>query len=292
MAMDGGRPSQTAVLVCQGRAVAHGRLAVGRFDDPSAMTMLLEPERHAVEEVRNGIAPPDWRDSIEFERLRATAEVMVPRTIAVDEAVRATPNPPLVILGAGLDGRAWRMPELRGVDVFEVDQPASQAENKARVAGQRPLVRSLLFVAVDFAHDDLADALASESHSPSVPTTWLWEGVVPYLSPADVDDTLRVLDGRSAPGSRLVVNYQSRTLPAAVGRRVAGLLARAARRADPLTHEPQRSSWKPAAIAAMAKSHGFVVQRDEDLMTIAAGLDIPVKNPRSVGVERIAVAKR
>jgi hypothetical protein len=42
----------------------------------------------------------------------------------------------------------------------------------------------------------------------------------------------------------------------------------------------------------MAKSHGFVVQRDEDLMTIAAGLDIPVKNPRSVGVERIAVAKR
>jgi len=184
------------------------------------------------------------------------------------------------------------MPELRHVDVFEVDQPASQADKQARVAGKRPLVRSLRFVPLDFTRDDLGDALASDGHSSSVPTTWIWEGVVPYLSPAEVDDTLRVLGRRSAPGSLLVVNYQSRSLTACVGRQVAGLLARAARRSDPLAHEPQRSSWKPAAMEAMAKSHGFVVQRDDDLMTIGAGLDIQVKNSRSVGVGRIAVANR
>ena len=34
------KASRTAVQVCQGRAVAHGRLAVGRFDDPTALALL------------------------------------------------------------------------------------------------------------------------------------------------------------------------------------------------------------------------------------------------------------
>lgn len=55
---------------------------------------------------------------------------MVPRTIAIDEAVRARPAPQVVILGAGLDARAWRMKELAGVDMFEVDHPPSQHESK------------------------------------------------------------------------------------------------------------------------------------------------------------------
>lgn len=31
--------SRTAVLVCQGRAVADGRIAVGRFADPTALPL-------------------------------------------------------------------------------------------------------------------------------------------------------------------------------------------------------------------------------------------------------------
>ena len=44
--MDGRRTSRTAVFVCQGRAVADGRLAVGRFEDPVA-AQLLRPEELA-----------------------------------------------------------------------------------------------------------------------------------------------------------------------------------------------------------------------------------------------------
>ena len=40
--------SRTAVVVGQGRAVAHERLAVGRFSDPTAMGMLRDDERVVV----------------------------------------------------------------------------------------------------------------------------------------------------------------------------------------------------------------------------------------------------
>src|SRR4029077_9313468 len=121
------------VLVGQGRAAAHGRLAEGRFADPVAWTLLRGEERVVVERVRAASAPSGWRERTEFEMVRASADVVVPRTIAIDDAIRARPTPQLVIIGAGLDGRAWRMSELADVDVFELDHPASQRDKRHRV---------------------------------------------------------------------------------------------------------------------------------------------------------------
>ena len=45
-----GEASRTAVLVCQGRAAAHDRIAVGRFSDPVAMSLLDDDERIVVEQ--------------------------------------------------------------------------------------------------------------------------------------------------------------------------------------------------------------------------------------------------
>ena len=140
-AVDADRASHTAVLVCQGRAVAHGRMAEGRFADPTAMTLLREDERVPVRRVWEGTVPNGWAARLAFEMLRATTEVLVPRTVAIDDAVRARLADQLVIVGAGLDGRAWRMPELAGVRVFEVDHPASQRDKRDRAARRcaRPL---------------------------------------------------------------------------------------------------------------------------------------------------------
>ena len=284
--------SRTAILVCQGRAVAQGRLAVGRFEDPTAMRLLREDERGPVLRARSGVAPKAWRDRIEFEMLRANAEVMVPRTVAIDDAVSEWPAAQVVILGAGLDGRAWRMPGLASVDVFEVDHPTSQRDKRDRVGELPSLARSLRFVPVDFTGDDLDGALASAGHEPATATTWIWEGVVPYLTPAEVGATARMVGGRSAPGSRLVVNYQAPALSARIGRRLAGLLAALAGRADPLAHEPQRSAWTPAAMRDLLAGHGFAVAPDDDLLSIAEGLRTPVRNRRSLRVGHIAVAGR
>ena len=80
----------------------------------------------------------------------ATAEVMVPRTVAIDAAVRTADAPQVVVLGAGLDGRAWRMPELATATVYEVDHPASQEDKRDRTARLTPVAGALHLVPVDF----------------------------------------------------------------------------------------------------------------------------------------------
>jgi hypothetical protein len=40
--MTPGRESQTAVMVCMGRAAAHQRTSVARFSDPTALALLPE----------------------------------------------------------------------------------------------------------------------------------------------------------------------------------------------------------------------------------------------------------
>ncbi|HSV67880.1 MAG TPA: class I SAM-dependent methyltransferase [Mycobacteriales bacterium] len=290
--MDHGWASRTAVLVCQGRAVAHGRLAVGRFADPTAAVLLRGPELAGVERVRSGVVPQGWGARVEFEMLRASAEVMVPRTVAIDEAVRARPAPQVVILGAGLDGRAWRMPELADVEVFEVDHPSSQRDKRDRVGDLRALAGSVRFVPVDLTRDRLDAALASAGHQPAVATTWVWEGVVPYLRRAEVTATVEVVSDRSAAGSRLVVNYQSPALSAGVGRLAARAMTALAGRPDPLAGEPRRSSWTPAAMRELLAGHGFTVVSDEDLLTLAGKLPIPVRQRRSLATGHVAVADR
>ena len=280
------------MLVAQGRAAAHGRVAPDRFCDDTAMALLRDDERVPVERVRAGTPPQGWGERAEYEMVRASAEVIVPRTVAIDEAVRARPGPQLVILGAGLDGRAWRLAGLADVEVYEVDHPASQQDKRDRVGDLALLAKALHYVPVDFTRDRLDAALASAGHRQSVATTWIWEGVVPYLTRAEVAATLAVVGAKSAPGSRLVVNYQSPAVSAAVGRLVARAMTAVARRPSPWAGEPRRSSWTPAAMRAQLVRHGFNVISDDDLLTLAAALPMPVRQRRSLRNGRVAVADR
>ncbi len=280
------------MLVCQGRAAAHEHAAPSKFADPTAMALLRDDERIPVEQVRSGTPPRGWRERVEFEMLRATAEVMVPRTTAIDEAVLARPAPQLVILGAGLDGRAWRMPELAEVTVFEVDHPASQQDKRDRVGDLPLLAAALHYVPVDFTRDRLDAALEAAGHQRSVPTTWIWEGVVPYLSRADVSATLAVVAEQSAPGSRLVVNYQSPGVSAAIGRLVARAMTLGVGRQTPWAGEPRRSSWTPAAMRTLLTGPGFALVQDDDLLTLAERSGSQVRQRSSLRTGRVAVAER
>ena len=285
--------SRTAVLVCQGRAAADGTpgiSAAGRFSDPTAAALLRDDERVPVEAVREGVPPQPPGERVRFEMVRACAEVMVPRTVAIDDAVRAQPCSQLVILGAGLDGRAWRMPELADVDVFEVDHPASQRDKRDRVGGLPPTSRSVHFVPVDFARDRIEVALAAAGHRSSASTIWIWEGVVPYLTRAQVEATTAAVSTCSAPGSRLVVNYHSPALFAAIGRLAATAVTALARQPNPLAGEPWRSTWRAPAMSALLARHGFAVTDDDSLLTLAAGLGLSARMRGSLRLGRIAVA--
>jgi methyltransferase (TIGR00027 family) len=117
-----------------------------------------------------------------------------------------------VVLGAGFDSRAWRIPALRGVDVFEVDHPATQAAKRealARALDAQPA--HVRFVAVDFARDDLASRMDAAGYLESRRTLFLWEGTTNYLTEPAVDATLRWC-ARARPGSVLLFTYVHRDI--------------------------------------------------------------------------------
>jgi methyltransferase (TIGR00027 family) len=284
--------SRTAVLVCQGRAVGDGRVAVGRFSDPVAAQLLRGEEHAAVERARSGSVPKRWRERLQYEMLTATSTVLVTRTVVIDDAVRAAGNPQLVVLGAGLDGRAWRMSELSGTVVFEVDHPASQQDKRDRAKGLEPVANSLTYVPVDFGRDGLGPALASAGHDPAVPTTWIWEGVLPYLTQPEVDATLSVVADRSATGSRLIATYPIPNRLSSLGRRAMQLYSKLTSADDPLENERHVSAWTPGQMRTLLSAHNLTITENVDLFTTSRELGIPARQSRFYGLGRAVVADR
>jgi methyltransferase (TIGR00027 family) len=113
----------------------------------------------------------------------------------------------VVILGAGLDTRGYRLARRSDIPVFEVDQDINIARKAAtvrRVLGAQP--PSAHLVAVDFERDDLITVLAEHGYRRDARTFFIWEGVTQYLTPDAVRATLDQLR-QAAPGSRLAVTY-------------------------------------------------------------------------------------
>ena len=286
--MDQKRASRTAVFVCQGRAVADGRLAVRRFGDPIAARLLRPEELADVELARSETNTSDWCRRLAVQALRACAEVVVPRSVAIDDAVTAAANRQVVIVGAGLDSRPWRLDALPGATVVLVDHPASQADARERSDGLAPIAR-LERVAADLSRAGLDEAL-NGSHDRTEPTTWIWEGVVPYLTRPEVEATVAAIATRSAPGSVVIVAYQTPSLVGTVGRRLARLAARIAKLDDPLADEPWRSLWSPVAMSGLLGRHGLRVRVDRSLLEVAADIGSPTTHRRSIGSGRVVVA--
>jgi methyltransferase (TIGR00027 family) len=285
--------SRTAVLVCQARAVADGRLAADAFSDPVARELLDEAELALVDRVRSDRPPADAGERLGYELLQRTAVTIVPRTIAIDRAVREHHPDQVVVLGAGLDTRAWRMPELGHAAVFEVDHPASQRDLLERIGMRHPLAHRLAQVPVDLANQSLSPGLFDAGFDTQSVTTWIWEGVIPYLTESQVRSTLRQVSALSSPGSRLVASYQARSLPTAALRSAMRLVLRVSRQPDPLADEPWRSLWRPADLRTLLHQNRFEVETDNDLLTLAEGLEFPVEgNGGSLRNGRVAIATR
>jgi methyltransferase (TIGR00027 family) len=123
----------------------------------------------------------------------------------LDEALNGIDS--VVILGAGMDTRAYRLAHRSDIPVFEVDLPVNIARKKAavqRAIGGVPT--SVHLVPLDFERDDLISALTGHGYRADSRTFFIWEGVTQYLTEDAVRATLGAL--RAAPaGSRLVFTY-------------------------------------------------------------------------------------
>ncbi len=113
----------------------------------------------------------------------------------------------LVILGAGLDTRAYRLPGIERVKVFEVDLPAVQKNKMKKIQkhlGQLP--ENVTFIPIDFDTQTLDTVFVETDFDPSRPAVFIWEGVTQYISEEAVHRTLTFVGG-CAPGSLLVFTY-------------------------------------------------------------------------------------
>ena len=214
--MIAGRESRTAEYMAFFRALESRRPAAERlFVDPVADAFLDRPLRAAVAAAAlpgvGRVVP--WALDRRIPGPRASA---VARTRYIDDALRAAVaagTEQVVILGAGYDSRAYRLPELRGVRVFEVDHPDTQSV-KRQVLERRfgALAPHVTLVAVDFDREPLAPAVATAGLQAGQRTFTIWEGVASYLTPAAVDATVRWTSDVAGPGSELVLTYVNREL--------------------------------------------------------------------------------
>lgn len=108
-----------------------------------------------------------------------------------------------VILAAGLDSRAYRLPWPAITTVFELDQPKvlQFKDEVLKRSGSQPSARRVT-VAVDL-RDDWPAALREAGFDATQPTGWILEGLLPYLPGAAQDALFERLNDMSAPGSRV-----------------------------------------------------------------------------------------
>lgn len=245
-------PSRTAQFVALGRAMADAGVShVSDFRDPTARLFLTEKSQKAL--VKTAAAVRAGGRGLRLDYARVMADMMALRTLAIDTAVRAAiagGAKQLVILGAGYDGRAWRMKELTGVKVFEVDHPATQGAKKARVSDLPPAIGDVNFVAINFEQQAIGEVLQRAGHDRSQTTCWIWEGVVMYLTLEAMRATLAGIAARSAPGSTLIVNYHAQNR-----RWFARLMFR-------LIGEPMISAYAPEQMKSELDAAGFTVRED------------------------------
>ncbi len=89
---------------------------------------------------------------------------------------------PLVILGAGFDTRAFRLPKDGRRRAFEVDTPKTQALKREMVKAAGLDSARVTFVAADFEKEDWLERLVDAGFDAGNPALFLWEGVMLYLA--------------------------------------------------------------------------------------------------------------
>jgi methyltransferase (TIGR00027 family) len=183
-----------------------------------------------------------------------------------------------VILGAGLDSFAWRQPGR--VRVFEVDQPSTQAWKRERIAALgMPTPAELVWVPVDFEHDQLGPALAQAGLDATRGVFVSWLGVVPYLTSDAIVQTVRDL-----PDCSLAVGYgppdthrdeDARDISAKVEARVREV------------GEPWITLPTPNEFAALLAKGGFTVIEDIGAHDIETRYGLP-----AIFFERMTLARK
>ncbi|TDC09690.1 SAM-dependent methyltransferase [Nonomuraea longispora] len=122
-------------------------------------------------------------------------------------AATRTGCPQVVLLAAGLDTRALRLAWPSKVTVFELDLPEVFAFKEEVLAGCGAVPTcERQTVPVDL-RGNWTDALVATGFDPTVPTAWLAEGLLLYLTADEAARLLTAAGELSTPGSQLAFEH-------------------------------------------------------------------------------------
>jgi methyltransferase (TIGR00027 family) len=165
----------------------------------------------------------------------------------------------VLILGAGFDMRAYRLPEIGAARVFEVDHPFTQAAKIRLISRQAGHHAVVTHVPVDFNRQTLDAALRGSDFDSNARSIVLWEGVTNYLTEAAVDATLRTIAVSVSPESELFLTYVHRGLLDGTRRFDGGaeILQRVREVGEPWT-----CGFEPSEMPAYLMTRGFALIED------------------------------
>jgi methyltransferase (TIGR00027 family) len=199
----------------------------------------------------------------------------------------------VVILGAGFDSRAYRIPGIDIARVFELDHPATQRAKIVRL--KRVLRRTpnhVAYVPIDFEYEDLVSCLERAGFRADEAATFIWEGVTNYLSAAAVDHTIRSIARVTVPHSRLIFTYVHKgVLDGSVDFDEADRWVQAVRARG----EPWTFGFDPTEVGPYLQSRGFDMIRDRSMLEASDELiaqGIGFGKVRGSALYRVAVAER
>lgn len=124
----------------------------------------------------------------------------------------------VVLMAAGLDARAFRLPWPDGVHVFEVDLPAVLGFKEDVLAARHAMPSCVRTVVPVDLREDWPAALREAGFDSDQPTAWLVEGLLIYLSPEEADRLLTYVDSLSAAGSQVAFENSSDATADLVGK--------------------------------------------------------------------------
>ena len=263
------KQSITALMSCFGRAYHAENEQHPVFRDTLAKQLLTAEEYEAVAGyILSGaaffdpaLAAQDARPEEVLRRLinGSIAPSPLCRAAWAERALQGSGAQQYVLLGAGLDTFAFRE---RGLRVFEVDHPLTQADKKRRISRAGwAAAENLTFVPADLAADDLTQRLGAAGFARGERAFFSWLGVTYYLTEEAIGRTLDALAALCVPGSLLAFDYPDEGFFAASERRVQCTVQMAA-----AGGEPMRSSFSRAALEKLLAAHGF---RIRELLTPA-----------------------
>lgn len=192
----------TAVAVAAARALESDR-DDALVHDPWAAMLVRQ----------SGVAvpfPERWPDDL--DQVAAVEQSMLLgatyiglRTRFIDDELQNTTARQIVILGSGLDTRAWRLDWPAGTRIFELDAPevVQFLTTTMDATGASPKCTRIPMAADVTA--PWASSLVAHGLAPSEPTHWVLEGLLPYLSAHDQRAVLDDIVSLSGPASRAVI---------------------------------------------------------------------------------------